>query len=224
MALPTLIRLPAAPDPLSMTLPGGVTMQQQDLLEVIQAALTPLMPVFNSIGAVLSVFNTVKAIPESLGPPPDPTKLVSAIIEMTKKVSKLLRLVPQLSLPYTIIGVVDLVLDALSKVRTQLVFLQLQARQLSLATQRAAELNDAALAAVAECARANIEQEAANLGKSLGALNTLMGILNLFMSMVGGPKAPDPSSLSGKSLDDVVKPLDDLVKTLQQIRTAIPVP
>jgi len=224
MALPTLIRIPAAPEPLSMTLPGGVTMQQQDLLKVIQPALTPLMPVFNILDAVIAVFNTVKAIPESLGPPPDPTKLVKAIAEMTKKVSKLLRLVPQLSLPYTILGVVDLVLDTLSTLRNQLVFLQRQSSQVEAMTKRAAELNDAGLAAIAACARANLEQEAANLGKGLGALGTLMGILNIFMGMVGGPTAPDLTSMSGKPLDEMVKPLDELVKTLQQIRSAIPLP
>ena len=153
MALPILIRLPAAPDPLTMTLPGGVTMHQQDLLKVIQPALTPLMPVFNILDAVIAVFNTVKAIPESLGPPPDPTKLVSAVVEMTKKVSKLLRLVPQLSLPYTIIGVIDVILDALTQVRDRLVFLQVRSRGLAQMTQRSVELNDAGLAAIAECTR-----------------------------------------------------------------------
>jgi hypothetical protein len=182
------------------------------------------MPVFNILDAVIAVFNTVKAIPGSLGPPPDPTKLVSAIAQMTKKVSKLLRLVPQLSLPYTIIGVVDLVLDTLSKLRDQLIFLQVQARQVGRMTQLAAALNDEGLAAVAACARANIEQEAANLAKGLGALGTLLGILDIFMAMVGGPKAPDLSGMSGKPLEEAVKPLDDLVKTLQQLRSAIPVP
>lgn len=224
MALPTLIRLPAAPDPLTMTLPGGVTMQQQDLIKVIQPALTPLMPVFSILDAVIAVFNTVKAIPESLGPPPDPTKLVSAIVEMTKKVSKLLRLVPQLSLPYTILGVVDLILDTLGRLRDQLVFLGNSAQRLASLTQRATELNDPGLAAVAACAQANIEQEAANLSKGLGAVSTLLGILSIFTSMIGGPKVPDLSSLSGKPLDEAVKPLDDLVKTLQQLRSSIPVP
>jgi hypothetical protein len=91
-------------------------------------------------------------------------------------------------------------------------------------TQRAAELNDAGLAAIAACTRANLEQEAANLAKGMGAVGTLLGILNLFMGMVGGPTAPDLSSMSGKSLDEMVKPLDELVKTLQQIRQAIPLP
>lgn len=223
MALPPLVRLAPAPDPVSVTLPGGVTMQQQDLLKVIQPALTPLMPVFNILDAVLAVFNTVKAIPESLGPPPDPTKLVSAVVDMTRKVSRLLRLVPQLSLPYTIIGVVDLVLDTLAQLRDQLVFLQHAAERLAALTQRAAELNDAGLVAVATCARANIEQEAANLAKGLGAVNTLLGILGLLLSMIGGPRVPDASALAGKPLTDALKPLDDLVRTLQQLRAAIPV-
>ncbi|MFZ5446546.1 MAG: hypothetical protein ACOZQL_41545 [Myxococcota bacterium] len=182
------------------------------------------MPVFNILDAVIAVFNTVKAIPESLGPPPDPTKLVSAIVEMTKKVSKLLRLVPQLSLPYTILGVVDLILDTLGRLRDQLVFLSHSAQRLASLTHRAAELNDPGLAAVAACARANIEQEAANLSKGLGAVSTLLGILSIFTSMIGGPKVPDLSSLSGKPLDEAVKPLDDLVKTLQQLRSSVPVP
>ena len=73
-------------------------------------------------------------------------------------------------------------------------------------------------------ARANIEQEAANLSKGLGAVSTLLGILSIFTSMIGGPKVPDLSSLSGKPLGEAVKPLDDLVKTLQQVRSLIPVP
>lgn len=224
MGLPILIFIPAAPDPLTMTLPGGVTMQQQELIKVIQPALTPLMPVFNILDALIAIFNTVKAIPESLGPPPDPTKLVNAIVEMTKKVSKLLRLVPQLSLPYTIIGVVDVILDTLGRLRDQLVFLAQSAERLASLTQRAEELNDPGLAAVAACARANIEQEAANLCKGLGAVGTLLGILSIFTSMIGGPKVPDVSSLSGKPLAEAAKPLDELVKTLHQLRSSIPVP
>ncbi|MFZ5442132.1 MAG: hypothetical protein ACOZQL_19145 [Myxococcota bacterium] len=131
---------------------------------------------------------------------------------------------PQLSLPYTILGVVDLILDTLGRLRDQLVFLAHSAQRLASLTQRAAELNDPGLAAVAACARANIEQEAANLSKGLGAVSTLLGILSIFTSMIGGPKVPDLSSLSGKPLDEAVKPIDDLVKTLQEVRSSIPVP
>ena len=207
-----------------MTLPGGVTMQHQDLLKAVQPALTPLMPLFNLLDAIIAIVNTVKAIPESLGPPPDPTKLVKALSEMAKKVAKLLRLVPQVSLPYTIIGVVDVVLDGLATLRTQLAYLEVQARQVARVTARAAELHDEGLDSVAACAKANLEMEAANLMKGLGAMGTLLGILDIFLGMVGGPKVPDMSALSGKSLEDVVAPLDEVVKALEALRQAVPLP
>lgn len=40
--------------------------------------------------------------------------------ELAEKVSALLKLLPQLSLPYTIIGIIDLVIDTLRQARSQL--------------------------------------------------------------------------------------------------------
>ena len=104
MPLPICLEIPELGDPPVITLPGGVSIQQFNLMEAIQPALTPLMPVFDIIDTVVAVFNCVKAIPDSLGPPPDPTALAACIPELAEKVSKLLKLIPQLSLPYTIIG------------------------------------------------------------------------------------------------------------------------
>jgi hypothetical protein len=78
--------------------------------------------------------------------------------------------------------------------------------------------------AIAQCAQANVAQEAANVGKSLASLGKLFGIINLFMGMVGGPKIPDLSNLAGRPLDDVVAPLDAVVDALQTARNAVPVP
>ena len=126
MALPICLEIPELGDPPVITLPGGVSIQQFNLMEAIQPALTPLMPVFDIIDTVVAVFNCVKAIPDSLGPPPDPTALAACIPELAEKVSKLLKLIPQLSLPYTIIGIIDLVIDTLRQARDQLLHLQQQ--------------------------------------------------------------------------------------------------
>ena len=106
MPLPICLEIPELGDPPVITLPGGVSIQQFNLMEAIQPALTPLMPVFDIIDTVVAVFNCVKAIPDSLGPPPDPTALAACIPELAEKVSKLLKLIPQLSLPSTIIGII----------------------------------------------------------------------------------------------------------------------
>ena len=44
MALPICIEIPELPDPFSITLPGGVTMESINLMVQIQPALTPLVP------------------------------------------------------------------------------------------------------------------------------------------------------------------------------------
>jgi hypothetical protein len=112
--------------------------------------------VFDIIDTVVAVFNCVKAIPDSLGPPPDPTALAACIPELAEKVSKLLKLIPQLSLPYTIIGIIDLVIDTLRQARDQLLHLQQQMQQILGAIDRATELEDAGLMAITSCAQANV--------------------------------------------------------------------
>lgn len=143
---------------------------------------------------------------------------------MAEKVNALVKLIPQLSLPYTIIGIIDLVIETLTTARTQLLYLQQQMVQLTGAIDRAKELGDAGLMAITSCVQINIAQEAANIGKSLGAMGMLLGILNMFMSMIGGPEVPDLSSLSGRPLDEIIPPINALVKTLKAIREMVPVP
>ena len=224
MALPICIEIPELPDPLSITLPGGVSMESINLMEQIQPALTPLMPLFDIIDTVVAVFNCIKAIPDTLGPPPDPTVLAACIPELAEKVAKLLKLIPQLSIPLTIIGIIDLIIDVLRQARTMLLHLQAQMQQITGAIDRATDLEDAGLMAITSCAQANVAQEAANVGKSLAALGKLIGILNIFLELVGAPTVPDLSDLAGTPLDEVVPPLDAIVDQLTQVRDMVPVP
>ena len=224
MALPICLEIPELPDPPSITLPGGVTIQQFNLMGAIQPALTPLMPVFDIIDTVVAVFNCIKAVPAMIGPPPDPSALAAAIPELAEKVTKLLRLLPQLSLPYTIVGILDLVIDTLRQTRGQLMHLQQQMKQILGATDRATEMGDAGLMAITSCAQANVAQEAANVGKSLASIGKLIGLLNIFMGMIGGPTVPDLSNLAGQPLDEAIPPLDSVIDSLVAVRSAVPVP
>ena len=224
MALPICIEIPEIPDPFALTLPGGIEIQHLNLMEVIQPALTPLVPIFNIIDTVVAVCNCVKAIPDTLGPPPDPTALAACLPDLAEKVAKLLKLIPQLSIPMTLIGLIDLVIDTLQQASRELMHLQQQMQQILGVIDRATDLDDAGLMAIAQCAQANVAQEAANVGKSLAALGKLIGLINLFMSMVGGPEIPDLSNLAGRPLDDVVAPIDAIVEALKTAREAVPVP
>ena len=191
---------------------------------MIQPALTPLVPIFDIIDTVVAVFNCIKAIPDTLGPPPDPTAIAACLPDLAEKVAKLLKLIPQLSIPLTIIGLIDLMIDTLLRARSEIMHLQQQMQQILGVIDRATNLDDAGLMAIAQCAQANVAQEAANVGKSLAALGKLIGLINLFMGMVGGPEIPDLSNLAGRPLDDVVPPLNAIVDALKTARDAVPVP
>jgi hypothetical protein len=224
VALPICIEIPEIPDPFGLTLPGGVQIERINLMEVIQPALTPLVPLFDIIDTIVAVFNCIKAIPDTLGPPPDPTVLAACLPDLAEKVAKLLKLIPQLSLPLLIVGLIDLVIDTLRQARSLLLHLQQQIVQILGAIDRATNLEDAGLMAIAQCAQANVAQEAANVGKALASLGKLIGLINLFMGMVGGPEIPDLSDLAGRPLDDVIPPIDAIIETLQNARAAVPVP
>ena len=224
--MPTTIclKIPTLPDPMRLTLPGGPSIAHVDLLQVVQPALTPLMPIFNIIDAVVAAFECIKAIPQTIGPPPDPTALATAIPELAQKVGKLLGLIPQLSLPLTVVGLIDLILDTLRKTRDRLLHLQQRLESVSAATSLAIELGDPGLLDIALCAEANVAQEAANIGKALGSIGQLIALMNIFLGMIGGPEIPDLSELSGKPLEQVLEPLDAIVGVLENARAAVPVP
>ncbi|OGR04450.1 MAG: hypothetical protein A2284_09415 [Deltaproteobacteria bacterium RIFOXYA12_FULL_61_11] len=224
MTLPICLEIPTLPEAFNLTLPGGVQLEHLNLMEVIQPALTPLMPLFDLVDTVVAVFNCIKAIPDTLGPPPDPSALIACLPDLSEKIAKLLKLIPQLSLPLTILGLIDLVLDTLIRARSELLHLQQQLVQLTGAIDRATELEDAGLMAIAQCVQANVAQEAANVGKSLAALGKLIGMLNLFMQMIGGPEVPELTNLAGRPLDQVIEPLDAIVQQLRTVRSLIPVP
>ena len=224
MPMPICLELEALEDPPSLTLPGGITLQQYNLLQAIQPALTPLVPVFEIVDTVVAVFNCIKAIPDVIGPPPDPTVLAACLPELAQKVNKLIRLMPQLALPYTVKGILQVLMDALVQARNQLAHLQKQLGQLQGAAQRGRELGDAGLMAITACAQANVATEAANVGKSLASLGKLVGLANLFLGMIAQPLIPDFSTLDGKAIDEAVAPIDDLVSTLRRAHAAIPLP
>jgi len=224
MTLPICIEIPPLDDPFQLTLPGGIEIERINLLEIIQPTLAPLMPLFNIVDTIVALFNCIKAIPDALGPPPDPTVLAACLPELAKKISELLKLLPQLSLPYLVRQIIDLVIDTLRKARDALVHLQLQMQQILRAIDRATDLDDAGLMAITVCAQANVAQEAANVGKMLASLGKLIGLLNLFLGMLGLPEVPDLSKLAGCPLDAIIEPLDELIHVLETARKAVPLP
>jgi hypothetical protein len=224
MSLPVCAHIPSLPDPFVLPLPGGIEMERIHLMEIVQPALAPLVPVFEIVDTVVAVFKAIKAIPDALGPPPDPTKLGSAIPELAEKVDKLLRLLPQVSVPIIVVRLVDLLIETLTQARDQLAQLEAQDVRIATTVNRATLLGDGGLLAIAECARGNVRQEAANVGKQLASLGRLIGTLNLLMGLIGGPTVPPLSAVGGGPLHEFVALLDEMLHVLRGVRAQVPLP
>ena len=240
MPLPDLsvacIEIKVGKQDLCVTFPGGAEMCVQlpsvsvpdpselskQLMAQANAALAPLMPVFNIIDTVIALFNCVKAIPDALGPPPDPSKLAKCLPDVAKKVSKLLKLIPQLSVPLMIVGLIDVLLTFLEGIRGQLKAVIAAQVRIAAAATRAAELGNVQLTTIVDCANASIEAQMKNLGESAAPVNRLIGVINLFVELAGLPKLPDLSDL-GDDAQAALGSLDPLVDQLKAARSAIPV-
>jgi hypothetical protein len=239
MPIPNLedicVALTVTPQRLSVTFPGGATLDPElpdlgfadpmqlskQLLGQANAALAPLQPVFNLIDVALALFNAVKAIPDAISHL-DPSKISDALPELAEKAGKLLPLVPQLSVPLMVVGLIDTLLAFLGGLAGQLRALIDQQVRIQKAENRAAALGNAQLQAVADCSKHHVNAQLQSLAESVAPVNRLIALVNVFAQLAGLGPLPDLSNL-GDDAAAALQPLEDTVKTLQQIRAAIPV-
>jgi len=206
------VQIPGVPDPTDVS---------KQLLAQANAALAPLVPVFNIVDAMLALFKCVKAIPDSLGPPPDPTKLAECIPDLAEKIDKLLKLIPQLSIPVLIAGLIDVLLFYLEGLRGQLQAIIAAQVRIAAAATRAAELGNVQLRTVVDCANTSMDAYLQNLNEGMKPLNRLVGLLNLFLQLAGLPAIPDLGNL-GDDAEAALAPLDAVIDSLKTIRAGLP--
>lgn len=206
------VQIPGVPDPTDVS---------KQLLAQANAALAPLVPMFNIVDAIIALFNCVKAIPDSLGPPPDPTKLAECIPDLAEKIDKLLKLIPQLSIPVLIGGLIDVLLFYLQGLRGQLQSVIAAQLRIAAAATRAAELGNVQLRTVVDCANASMDAYLQNLNEGMKPLNRLIALLNLFLQLAGLPAIPDFKNL-GDDAEAALAPLDAVIDSLKTVRAGLP--
>ena len=182
MPLPNLedicVELVVTPRSLSVTFPGGAALDAQlpdigisdpmqlatQLMAQANAALAPLSPVFNIIDTALALHQAVKAIPDAISSL-DPGKISDALPDLTRKAGKLAALVPQLSVPLMIVGLIDVLLTFLGGLAGQLRAIIDHQMRIQRAENRAAELGNAQLQVVADCSKHHVDAQMLSLIK-----------------------------------------------------------
>lgn len=238
MALPVCLPIPDPPDPSEIVIPGGATLgaiasdlskmpdlcsNPLSLLAQAGPALAPLKPFFDVLGAVIQVDKCVKAVPKAVSQL-SPAPIFSCLPELAKKIDALLKLIPQLSVPYAILSIIDQIIALLSCLQQSLTQLAEQAQRIADRIDQAAEIDDPNLDAILQCAQDNIQTTAAGYAASLAGVGQLIGVLNILLGLIGGPEIPSLGNLADVPIEDAVEPIEAIVKTLQDVRNAIPLP
>ena len=241
MPLPDLrdfcIDVDVAPGEVCLTFPGGVEVcaslpdlvppQPDKLIRQLfaqaNAALAPLEPIFNIVDAVVQVFECIKAISTL-----DPQKIIECIPGLAEKVNKLLALIPALSLPALVAGLIEVLVLYLRGIRNQLIRLrELLVRVLNAETA-AARPGNLALARVLPCALDDLDKLVQWQNESAKPVNRLIGLINFFLEVIGLERFKIPcigNFLADlEAIDNQLELLDLLIELLTIIRLAIPIP
>lgn len=223
-----------APSDICIPFPGGAELcpaqglQMGDPSEVLQGflaqlspALAPLQPFFIIIGVFKAVGDCIQAIPDTIGPPPDPTALAQCIPKLLKQLEKLLALLPQYTVPLLVKRILGAVVLFLTALKNELLgIIQEQERILASATAAGLPGNELLLSIV-DCANTNMETTLANMTASMKPLGALLDIINLMLGLIGQKPIDGAPDLSGGAAA-ALKPIDDFIKVLKTIGDAIP--
>jgi hypothetical protein len=226
---PLCVQMQSA-NPLCIRFPGGVRVcaniglefgdiaaVTRSLFANINSSLVPLNPVFDMIDVVKAILDCIQAIPDLIGPPPDPAKLLDCIPTLIQKIAVLLELLPPYSIPI-------MVKDICAAIAYFLLGLKLELTAFIAQEQRliAAALSPCpGLAVVVSCANGNFAAQLANLNAAGGPLNRLIGDVNAFAQIVGLPQIPTLADLGGDAAAALAT-LDPVIAILQEIAALIP--
>lgn len=194
--------------------------QLQQMFAQLNSAITPLSPIFNIIEAILAVFECMKAVVTL-----NPKEIAACIPALGEKVSNLLKLVPQLSLPIMIIEILDAIILFIGGLIAQLQLIQAYQQQILDAETAVAGVGNAGLASVILCARTDLAAFVQSMNEAAKPINRLIGIINAFIQILGIDKCiPTLADIDPDALAQAIEVLSGVLVVLAALRGAIPLP
>jgi hypothetical protein len=229
------IPMPTGPGQLSITFPGGATLSATEgfdtgdpntivrsLMAQVGSALMPLQPFFMTLDVIIKILDTFNSIPKSITTL-NPQPLIQAIVELTEAVAKLLGLIPQLSVPIMIKGILEAIITQMMGIRAEMQAQIEHATKLAEAEQAASQLGNAELQAVIQNARDNMAAQMQNFNASMGPMQVLVTLMNLLNKLAGLPEIGAMGSLGDSVGQEVLDAIDTIVDAMTQALQAIPV-
>jgi len=194
------------------TFPPSLLALARSLLGQASAGLAPLQPIFDIIETIIAIVNCIEAIPDTIGPPPDPDALAACIPNLLAKMQKLLALLPQVSLPLLIVGLIDVIIQMIDGVIRELrAIIDLLNR---IASTKG--IGNSLLQGIIDCAEGSASSGLSNLERLFNSINSMVELLNKLSEAAGLDL--DIPSFEGGLGDDPEKAIEELEKALDQLR------
>jgi hypothetical protein len=216
---------------LSITLPGGavIGVQSQDifttnaelcrlLLGQLQGVMAPMAPLFTMVQGVLCLKDIVTSIPEAIVTL-DPTKITETIERCTPTIEKLLSLIPQISAPAMLASVLDVLICVLNGTIDELEICVQKTAAINALQSRVQGPNDPLTDIIACAAQLTATRQCAVI-ESLGPLDVIIELVNVFMEMIG----QDPIEGLGEATADataLIEQLRDFITPLRIVRMSL---
>jgi hypothetical protein len=222
--------IPSAAAALSVTLPGGASVGGIPLLvgpdpltqafaasAAVGPAMAPLMPAFRIIDAVLSLKDFVEAVPKVLV---NPGAIIEAGAKFVTKIAALAGIIPQLSVPLMLVGVIDIVINLLIGLVAVLIRIQEQEQQIAEASSLVSTVP--ALGPIVAAATAQTDVARANVLASVATIGPIMLTINLLCGLAGLP--PIDAAPAGGTTAELIASMQGVVNVLATARAAVPIP
>ncbi len=190
----------------------------QPYIQALMATLNPFMPIFRLLAVVLALIDCVKAIPQSILPP-NPGPIINCLAKLISAVVELLKLIPFISLPFTLVAILDCTILFLTALRTTIFRVVARLQTLTIALTS----TDPNIAFMAQCELNLLNVQIGVINDILAALGVLFGIVNLLLGLIGLSGAPTSLSVdTGLDPDAAVAPIDAALDVLVTVRSFIP--
>jgi hypothetical protein len=189
--------------------------QANSIVAQLQPALAGLSPVLKILDAMQAMFDVVSAAPEI---PIDPTGFFEALANLGEKMAALAPLVPQVSIPATVVSSLRAITAFLKAVRDNAQRVADMETAAQALMDQAIEAGDQVLQAQAQCQLDTSSALAAHTAASLDPISSLLGLITTLLELVPlGFEIPDLGDLSGLGPQQLVDALDAIIAAFEAL-------
>lgn len=189
----------------------------QPYIMALMSTLNPFMPFFRALAVIQALVECIFAIPQSILPP-NPQPIIDCFKKLGVALVQLLKLIPFISLPFTLLAIFDCIILFLTALQAKLGLILSRFTQLNISLSSP----DPNIAFMAQCELDLLSIQIAVINDILTALAVLFGIVNLFLGLIGIQGIPTSLSI-GTDPSGALEPLNDMITTLVTIRSFIPI-